>query len=95
MISAIVVLIHGAWLHASTWAPWCERIEARGHTCMAPAWPHLDGEPDAIRDDPPPALEVLYLQDIVDHYAATRNWEEREFRKHISDWELDRYFEII
>jgi len=32
---------------------------------------------------------------FVDHYAATREWEEREFRKHISDWELDRYFEII
>ena len=24
-----------------------------------------------------------------------REWEEREFRKHISDWELSRYFEII
>jgi glutamine synthetase len=33
--------------------------------------------------------------DFVEHYAATREWEEREFRKHISDWELARYFEII
>jgi len=32
---------------------------------------------------------------FVDHFSATREWEEREFRKHISDWELDRYFEII
>lgn len=32
---------------------------------------------------------------FVDHFAATREWEEREFRKHITDWELDRYFEII
>jgi glutamine synthetase len=32
---------------------------------------------------------------FVDHFAATREWEEREFRKHISDWELARYFEII
>ena len=32
---------------------------------------------------------------FVDHYAATREWEEREFRKHITDWELARYFEII
>ncbi len=32
---------------------------------------------------------------FVEHYAATREWEEREFRKHISDWEMDRYFEII
>lgn len=33
--------------------------------------------------------------EFVDHYAATREWEEREFRRHISDWELARYFEII
>ena len=32
---------------------------------------------------------------FVDHFAATREWEEREFRKHITDWELSRYFEII
>ena len=32
---------------------------------------------------------------FVDHFAATREWEEREYRRHISDWELKRYFEII
>jgi glutamine synthetase len=36
-----------------------------------------------------------YGDAFVDHYAATREWEEREFRKHITDWELARYFEII
>jgi glutamine synthetase len=30
--------------------------------------------------------------DFVDHFAATREWEEREFRKAITDWELARYF---
>jgi len=34
-------------------------------------------------------------EEFVAHFAATREWEEREFRKHISDWELQRYFEII
>ena len=33
--------------------------------------------------------------DFVDHYAATREWEEREFQKHVTDWELKRYFEVI
>jgi glutamine synthetase len=32
---------------------------------------------------------------FVEHFAATREWEEREFRKHVTDWELSRYFEII
>ncbi len=40
------------------------------------------------------ALE-LFGEEFCQHYAATREWEEREFRKHISDWELERYFEII
>ena len=37
----------------------------------------------------------LFGDDFVDHFAATREWEEREFRKHITDWEMERYFEII
>ncbi|WP_163834012.1 glutamine synthetase family protein [Spartinivicinus ruber] len=32
---------------------------------------------------------------FVEHFAASREWEVREFQKHITDWELERYFEII
>jgi glutamine synthetase len=38
---------------------------------------------------------MLFGDEFVEHYAATRQWEEREFRKAITDWELARYFEII
>ena len=41
------------------------------------------------------AARDLFSDEFVDHFAATREWEEREFRKHVSDWELARYFEII
>jgi glutamine synthetase len=41
------------------------------------------------------AARAAFGDAFVDHYAATREWEEREFRKHVSDWELARYFEII
>jgi glutamine synthetase len=42
------------------------------------------------------AMAREYFGDaFVEHFAATREWEEREYRKHISDWELARYFEII
>ena len=27
--------------------------------------------------------------------TGAREWEEREFRRHITDWEMERYFEII
>ncbi len=41
------------------------------------------------------AARDLFGEVFVDHYAATREWEEREFRKAITDWEMQRYFEII
>lgn len=41
------------------------------------------------------AARQLFGDAFVDHYAATREWEEREARKAITDWQLARYFEII
>ncbi|MDP8993591.1 MAG: glutamine synthetase [Pseudomonadota bacterium] len=38
---------------------------------------------------------ALFGEAFVDHYAATREWEEREARKAVTDWQLARYFEII
>jgi glutamine synthetase len=38
---------------------------------------------------------ALFGDAFVEHYAATREWEERESRKAITDWQLARYFEII
>ena len=30
---------------------------------------------------------------FVDHYVMTRDWESRQFRRAVTDWELRRYFE--
>jgi glutamine synthetase len=32
---------------------------------------------------------------FVEHYAATRDWEIRQYHRHVTDWELNRYFEAI
>ncbi len=32
---------------------------------------------------------------FVDHFAATRDWEWRQWQDGVTDWELKRYFEII
>jgi glutamine synthetase len=32
---------------------------------------------------------------FVDHFAATREWEWRQWLDGVTDWELKRYFEII
>jgi glutamine synthetase len=41
------------------------------------------------------AARACFGDDFVEHFAATREWEERQFRKSVTDWELERYFEII
>ncbi len=41
------------------------------------------------------AASELFGDGFVQHYAQSREWEEREFRKAITDWEMERYFEII
>jgi glutamine synthetase len=47
----------------------------------------------ALRDSE--VAKALFGEAFVEHYAATRVWEAREFRKHVTDWELQRYFESI
>ena len=32
---------------------------------------------------------------FVDHFAATRDWEWRQWQDAVTDWELKRYFEVI
>jgi glutamine synthetase len=37
----------------------------------------------------------LFGQAFVEHFTQTRLWECKQYAKHVSDWELKRYFEII
>ena len=37
----------------------------------------------------------LFGQAFVEHFAASRKWEVREYERHLNDWQLQRYFEII
>ena len=32
---------------------------------------------------------------FVNHFSGSRDWEQREYDKHISSWEMSRYFELI
>ncbi|MDW8272601.1 MAG: glutamine synthetase family protein [Chitinophagales bacterium] len=42
-----------------------------------------------------PLAGELFGKDFVAHFAATREWEWRQFSKAVTDWEMKRYFEII
>ncbi|WDF75360.1 glutamine synthetase family protein [Mucilaginibacter sp. KACC 22773] len=37
----------------------------------------------------------LFGEGFVEHFTQTRLWENRQYAKHVTDWELKRYFEVI
>jgi len=41
------------------------------------------------------AARDWFGDDFVEHFAATREWEWRQWQDAVTDWELKRYFEII
>lgn len=62
---ARIVLIHGMFQNPKSWEGWIRYLEARGHECVAPAWPLHEGEPSALRDNPPPGLGELGLDAVI------------------------------
>jgi alpha-beta hydrolase superfamily lysophospholipase len=65
--SDTIVLIHGLWMTPRSWEHWVARYTGAGYTVLAPAWPGLEGEVEALRADPRP-LGTLTVTAIVDHY---------------------------
>jgi pimeloyl-ACP methyl ester carboxylesterase len=64
-----IVLIHGLWMTPLSWEKWIDRYQNAGYEVLAPAWPGMDGDIDALRADPS-AIEHLGIEEIVDHYDA-------------------------
>ena len=64
-----IVMIHGLWLTPRSWEPWIERYTSRGYRVLAPAWPGMDAEVEALNADPSP-IARLTVGDIVDHYES-------------------------
>ena len=62
-----IVLIHGLWMTPRCWECFIGWYEACGYQVLAPAWPRMQGEVEAIRTDSS-ALAGLGLREIADHY---------------------------
>src|SRR3954454_3445220 len=62
-----IVLIHGLWLTPRSWEGWKARFEERGHEVIAPAWPRMEGEVEALRREPS-VMNGLGVTEVVDHY---------------------------
>jgi pimeloyl-ACP methyl ester carboxylesterase len=62
-----IVLVHGLWLTPRSWERWVDRYTSRGYRVLAPAWPGMEGEVEALNADPSP-IARLTVDRIVDHY---------------------------
>ena len=54
----------------------------------------------AVRDavaalDGSAALREAFGDEVVEHYLRAARWEQSEFDRRVTDWELARYFERI
>jgi pimeloyl-ACP methyl ester carboxylesterase len=66
-VTRTIVFIHGAWVTPRCWDKFKTDFEARGFTCLAPAWPGKDGTVAQINADPS-GLRGLGIAEIVAHY---------------------------
>jgi pimeloyl-ACP methyl ester carboxylesterase len=62
-----IVLIHGLWLTPRSWERWIDRYESRGYRVLAPAWPGMEAEVEALNADPSP-IARLTVDKVVNHY---------------------------
>ena len=62
-----IVLIHGLWLTPRSWERWIDRYRSRGYRVLAPAWPGMEAEVEALNADPSP-IARLTVDRIVNHY---------------------------
>ena len=62
-----IVLIHGLWLTPRSWERWADRYTSRGYRVLAPAWPGMEAEVEALNADPSP-IAKLTVDKVVNHY---------------------------
>ena len=71
-----IVLIHGLWMTPRSWEGWIERYRSRGYNVIAPAWPGMEGEVEALNADPSPIAELDVEQDrrpLRGHHPRARS----------------------
>jgi pimeloyl-ACP methyl ester carboxylesterase len=61
-----IVLVHGLWMTPRSWEHWIPYYENRGYHVLAPAYPGLEVEVEALRADPSP-IAALTVPDTVAH----------------------------
>lgn len=62
-----VLFIHGLFLHASSWGPWCRRFAEAGFAPVAPGWP---GEADTVAAAraTPDRVANQGIEEVAEHF---------------------------
>ncbi|MCJ7797835.1 MAG: alpha/beta hydrolase [Thermoleophilia bacterium] len=67
-----IVFVHGMYMNPLCWEQWVEYYQAKGYTCVAPAWPGRDHPVDALRKRHPDAqLGALTLGNVIEKFTDT------------------------
>ncbi|HEX7979495.1 MAG TPA: alpha/beta hydrolase [Gemmatimonadaceae bacterium] len=64
-----IVLVHGFWVTPRSWEHWITRYQAQGYRVLAPAYPGLEVEVEALNRDPSP-IEHLTVAAIMAHLES-------------------------
>src|SRR5215207_9566435 len=64
-----IVLVHGLWVTPRSWEKWVEHYENKGYRVLAPTYPGLEVEVEALNEDPSP-IEALTIPGVVEHYEG-------------------------
>jgi len=71
-----------------------EPVSGNAYEAKAPELPGSLDQATQLLKYSPLAAELLG-EEFVDHYVRTRQWEARQYQKAVTDWERERYLEII
>ena len=61
-----ILLVHGFWVTPRSWEGWIKHYEGRGYRVIAPAYPGLEVEVEALNADPSP-IEAVTIPEIIEH----------------------------
>jgi pimeloyl-ACP methyl ester carboxylesterase len=68
-MSKTIMFVHGAWVTPACWTSFKSFFEAKGYTCLAPAWPYLDAPVATLKEHIDPKFADVTIKDLVDHFA--------------------------
>ena len=68
-----IVLIHGFWVTPRSWEKWVEHYERKSFRVLAPAYPGLEVEVEALNSAPTEGVPVVPLSQIKSTWAVLRN----------------------